>query len=656
MNDFVFLRPIAFVFLIPALLFCFNVNKGADAWFKTVDAHLWPFLSLKAVGKKRKIISFLSFFAALCAVVAMVGVSFRKKDTELYQAKTPAVIMADLSLSMRAGDVYPNRFSAMQFKIYDILRGLKGMPVGFGVFAAEPYALLPTTTDGGVIENILPLLSFDLIPEQGSRIDRALDEAVRMLEASGASGGDVFLLTDGGEDALLLQDEAVNKAKRFARNGGRIFISGIGTAKGGAVMLKNDVPVRDRQGNPVRHTLKEDFLKRLASAGNGAYASVAADGSDTAFLMSVYARPFKDADETDMKNNEDFADEGWLFLFPALFLFPFLFKKGACLTFLIFFLNSGTLFANEWFTNPPTRAAKALEAGDTAAAMAIAWQSDDFKTYYNVGTVLIGMKKYDEASEMLKRAVDKKPSSEDAQINLEIAERLREKPPSDGGEGDNENDPTGSGSSESQDNDLNQNINSSSQHNENKEENSQNTTSDADGGESPDNADGNNGDGEGSDAEGKDDSDGNDGRDGGENGNNHDNGSDEKSDKSGENPDDKSGNGGEGDGGDAEGKDDSGGNDNRDGGENGNAPDNGGGDAEDEGSGAEDEGKGGGSGETDNGDGRKRPQENNPPSSDNGKKGYPKIPNDPSLLLKQKILFQHLSGRYPPETVKGAEW
>ena len=617
MNDFVFLRPIAFVFLIPALLFCFNVNKGADAWFKTVDAHLWPFLSLKTVGKKRKIIFFLSFFAALCAVVAMVGVSFGKKDTELYQAKTPAVIMADLSLSMRAGDVYPNRFSAMQFKIYDILRGLRGMPVGFGVFAAEPYALLPTTTDGGVIENILPLLSFDLIPEQGSRIDRALDEAVRMLEASGASGGDVFLLTDGGEDALLLQDEAVNKAKRFARNGGRIFISGIGTAKGGAVMLKNDVPVRDRQGNPVRHTLKEDFLKRLASAGNGAYASVAADGSDTAFLMSVYARPFKDADETDMKNNEDFADEGWLFLFPTLFLFPFLFKKGACLTFLIFFLNSGTLFANEWFTNPPTRAAKALEAGDTAAAMAIAWQSDDFKTYYNVGTVLIGMKKYDEASEMLKRAVDKKPSSEDAQINLEIAERLREKPPSDGGEGDNENDPTGSGSSESQDNDLNQNINSLSQDNENKEENSQDPTSDADGGESPDNADGNSGDGDGGDAEGKDDRDGNDNRDGGENGNNHDNGSDEKNDKSG--------NGAEGD-------------------------------AEDEGSGAEDEGKGGGSGETDNGDGRKRPQENNPPSSDNGKKGYPKIPNDPSLLLKQKILFQHLSGRYPPEAVKGAEW
>lgn len=568
MDEIVFLRPWAFFFLIPAFLFCFRPFGTSGGWINAADAHLLPFLFAGAEKGRRRFLSYLSFFAIACAVAAMAGISVRREGSPLYAPKTPAVIMADLSLSMRAGDIFPNRFSVSQFKIYDLLDGLRGMPVGFGVFAAEPYALLPTTTDAGVTENILPLLNFDLIPVQGSRIDRALSEAVRMLKASGARGGDVFLLTDGGEEVLEQQDAALKTAEAFADNGGRVFILGIGTTQGAPLMRKPDEPIRDRLGNPVRHSLKEAFLKRLAVRGNGAYASVAADGSDTAFLLNSYARLFRDAEETDMKNDEEIADGGWMFLIPPLLLFPFLFGKGVFGILLPFLLLPSTAQAADWFLNAPALAEKALNGGDVPQALLIAREAEDFKTFYNVGTLLIKAGKYDEAVEMLRSAVALKPDSEDAQINLEIAERLRKKPPSDGGNGKNKDDPKGNGNNsgnegkgsgengktgssdneEDNKNNINENIKNNEQHTDNKKNDAQNNTEEQSG---------------------------------------------ETERQNGEKP--------------AE----------RPLGE-----------------------KGGGDESSDRGQGG----------------GTPGIPDDPSLLLKQKILFQHLSGRYPDDVVKGAEW
>lgn len=581
MNEIVFLRPWAFWFLIPSLLFCFRAFGTSEAWGRAVDSHLLPFLSRGRSGQKR-ILPILSFFASICAVLAMVGVGVQRTNGTLYAPKTPVMIMADLSLSMRAKDVFPNRFSALQFKSYDILNGLKGMPVGFGIFANEPYSLLPTTTDKSVIENILPLLNFDLVPAQGSRIDRALEEAVRMLKSTGAKGGDIFLLTDGGEEVLAQQDDALKTAASFAKSGGRLFVLGIGTTAGAPLMQKDDTPITDRLGNPVHHRLKEEFLKKLALKGNGAYASVSADGSDTAFLMRSYARLFQDADasEINVKNDPRTTDIGWMFLFPALLVFPFLAGRGALSVLLIFGFFSVPANASDLFLNAPARAEKALKSGDVSKALRIARDAEDFKTYYNTGTRLIRMENYDAAVEMLKAAVFENPNSEDAQINLEIAERLRNRePPPDGGQGKND-DSNGDGDSSG-----------------NNEGNSDNGT----GGSGGPSAGGGNGEG---DSE------------------NQENNLNQNNKNNKQHTDNKQ-------------------NDNQN-----SLQEN------------KVEASSGASGASDNGQGGNfENKPSNTPSEGQGQGGgAPKIPDDPSLLLKQKILFQHLSGRYPPESLQGAEW
>lgn len=478
------LRPWAFWFLIPAVLFCILRFREVKAWFGVIDAHLLSSLLMRFSVRLRGMFSFLAvFLVCFCAVFALAGVSFRSREAPLYTPKSPVVIVLDLSLSMRVNDVAPNRFSRAVFKTYDLLKALDGIPAGLVVFTNEPYQVVPATTDRGVIEAVLPLLNFSLMPSQGTRIDRALDEALTMIEASGAVSGDVFLMTDGGEEAIGLQDKSLDSAARLAENGSRLFVLGIGTTKGGALLKKENDPFLDRLGNPVHHRLKEAFLKKLAVAGNGAYASVSADGSDMAFLLNAYRRLFLDSEKADLTDRDKKADEGYWFLIPPLLAFPFLFLKGRFLAVLLvisvaFPARAASL--SDWFLNPAARAAADYARGDKEAAVKAALASDDFTLLYNTGTRLIYDRDYGQAVELLEKAVLKRPENEDAQINLEIAKRLSENPSSQSSQNGFGEGPQGDGGSEgnSDKNNLNQNNNNSSDQSENKEKNNQNKEED----------------------------------------------------------------------------------------------------------------------------------------------------------------------------------
>lgn len=581
MSEFVFLRPWAFIFLLPAFLFSLYGSHSHKTWFNVVDIHLLSSLTLKGTERLRSFLRFFILFLLSSSVVlAMVGVAWHKKEAPLYQIKSPAVIILDLSLSMRAKDVSPNRLSRAVFKTYDLLKVLKGTPVGLIVFSDEPYPLIPTTTDTGVIETVLPLLNFSLMPSQGSRLDRALEEGMNMINSSGAYKGDIFLITDGGEEALPFHGRALDMAKRMASKGGRLFVLGIGTRQGGALTNKDDSPILDRLQNPVRHELKDVFLKRLALTGNGAYASVGTDDADISFLNEAYQRLFQESEKSDMTDEEAVADEGYWFILLPVLCFPLLFSKGRILTVLI--LLSTNVQANsvtDLFETPSGKIFGYIENGAGQEALKKALEYDDFRVLYNAGTLFIQKEDYAAAVLALKRAVELKPHNEDALINLEIAERLMENPP-DGGQGENgsedetpPNEGEGGSGNDTQEGggELNQNNNNSSQSNEKKENSSEVPEKET--------IDSNQNKGKGKNQESNADD-----QIGGEN----------QSDQS-----DSSGSGTQALGTDS-----------------GQAAD----------------------------------------SQEEEADGLPRIQDDPTALLKRKIMFLYLNKRYPDDEIKGAEW
>lgn len=528
---FVVLRPWAVVFILPALLFAAFGLRGFKAWAGVVDPKLLRSLS---TGVKTpfgtKAGRFAAGLACLCVVAAMAGVSFVGTKRALYEPKSPAVVVLDMSLSMRAADVSPNRFSRAVFKVYDLLNELKGVPTGFVVFTDEPYQLVPATTEKGVVESLLPLLNFSLMPSQGSRLDRAIGAAIETITESGAAFGDIFLITDGGDEVFETRDKTEALVKSAAKKGFRLFVSGVGTAAGGAVLQKENEPVLDALGNPVRHRLDDAWLRRLAAIGNGAYAAASADGTDVAFLSAHYRYEVGNkAGPTD----DGQADTGYLFLILPTMMFPFLFKRGRLLAAALFLCVPAKADPVDWFLSPSMASSRQIGAGDVAAAVGTAERSKDFTALYNVGTRLIFSGDYAWAASVLEQAAALRPDDENAQINLEIARRLNKNPPRDsGGDGNGENDGgrdesddgaggggesngggQGGGSEKDGDGDLNQNANNSPQDNENKE----NTNGEPD--DFQDSSNDNSGDGqseEGSD--GGESGSPNGGADGGENG------------------------------------------------------------------------------------------------------------------------------------------
>lgn len=475
------LRPWAFVFLLPAVLFCFFYLRSVKTWLGIVDDHLLkPLLVRVYIRFKEAFKIIILSLACLSMVFALVGIGIKGAENELYRPKSPAVIVLDMSLSMKVRDIVPNRFSQAVFKVYDLLDELTGIPTALIVFSDEPYQLVPTTTEKEAIKALLPLLNFNLLPSQGSRLDRAIKEAERTIKEGEAEFGDIFVITDGADDVLELQDATLAYARSLAKKGFRLFVLGVGTEQGGILFEKEDVPVLDALGNPVYHRLKEGYLRQLAQAGNGKYHHVRTDGSDIDFLMKVQKSQIQFGQKSDLTDKQSVSDQGYWFLILPVLLFPFLFRQGRLLGImfvLLFPVQSRASTFTEMFLSPSFAAMRFLDRGDQAKAIKTALDSDNFTVLYNVGTRLIFLQNYPAAQDLLQKGVDQRPDDENAQINLEIAKRLNQNPsPQTSQSGSNEdnqnpdNSGEGKGNSEGENN-LNQNNNNNSQQSDNKEKN-----------------------------------------------------------------------------------------------------------------------------------------------------------------------------------------
>ena len=480
--EFSVLRPWAVVFVLPAILFCFFRLRAVKAWLGIIDAHLLKSLLVRVyVHFKQGLKIGLMGLVCLSVLCALAGVSITGRPGNLYFPKSPAVIVLDMSLSMKVRDIAPNRFSQAIFKTYDVLDALTGIPTALVVFTDEPYQLVPTTTEKEAVKALLPLLNFDLMPSRGSRLDRALQEALRTIRESGAAFGDIFLITDGADDVLELQDKTTNLIRSAAKEGNRLFVLGIGTPEGDTLFEKEDKPILDTLGNPVVHRLKEAWLRRLAENGKGVYVRAGTDGSDVAALMRAHKMRLEAGEKSSLTDERSVPDEGYWFLILPLLAFPFLFRRGRLLGILFFLtFHSEVLAADfvELFLSPSAAAMRFLNTGNQMKALKIAEDSDDFITLYNVGTKLIFLQNYPKAQELLERAVRLRPDDENAQINLEIARRLNQPPPAETPESNSNNkaqNPDNSGGQKGNaegKNDLNQDNNNTGQHTDNKENHS----------------------------------------------------------------------------------------------------------------------------------------------------------------------------------------
>jgi Ca-activated chloride channel family protein len=180
-------------------------------------------------------------------------------------------VLLDVSRSMTAEDVAPNRLERAKSDIRDLLPKLLGDRVGLIAFAGKPVVVVPLTTDQGFFLSAMEEVDIHSAPRGGSLIGDAIRKAMEAMPTHRDRDHVVLLISDGDDQDSYAEDAA----KQAAERGIKIFTMGLGDSQEGA-----RIPVRDEsghktylkyQGQEVWTKLNERVLSQVALAAGGAY-------------------------------------------------------------------------------------------------------------------------------------------------------------------------------------------------------------------------------------------------------------------------------------------------------------------------------------------------------------------------------------------------
>ena len=252
-------------------------------------------------------------------ILMVVGLMNPKIGTELETVKREGVDIVfaiDVSKSMLAEDIAPNRIEKSKRLVSAIINQLASDRVGIIAYAAQAFPQLPITTDYGAAKMFLQALNTDMMSSQGTALDSAIDLSGTFFGDEDQTNRVIFLISDGEDHS----EEATNAAKRAAELGIKIFTFGVGTDKGAPIPLKRNGIVesykKDTNGEVVITKLNQAVLKGIAEATGGSYE----DGNDTQQVLNFVSDQLKamDKKEFEAKKFVSYKDRFQAFLIASL--------------------------------------------------------------------------------------------------------------------------------------------------------------------------------------------------------------------------------------------------------------------------------------------------------------------------------------------------
>ncbi|NIP79130.1 MAG: VWA domain-containing protein, partial [Actinobacteria bacterium] len=185
------------------------------------------------------------------------------------------VVALDLSRSMLAEDVAPNRLERARLAILRLVRGLDGDRIGLVAFAADAFVQSPLTIDYGAAAMFLDAMHPDLMPVQGTDLGAALRVSLDALEAGDRDARVVVLVTDGEDH----EDAFAEELRRAVEAGVQVYLVGVGATDGAPIPVYGDDGTRqgffrDEAGNVVTTRLVEETFQRIVREAGADYVRV----------------------------------------------------------------------------------------------------------------------------------------------------------------------------------------------------------------------------------------------------------------------------------------------------------------------------------------------------------------------------------------------
>ena len=402
-----FLYPeVFYMMLIPLILLIVLVLTSKNTMEKYFSKDILEKLSVGGKTLDKNTRNGLLFFTLILFIVALGRPVVNQKEQDIKQKLIPIVVALDVSTSMMATDIYPNRISLAKEKLKQIIALSQNTTIGVLLFAKDSFVLSPVTEDFISLNYIVKNLETNLNFPNGSNIFATLDATNYMLEDFAVKN--LIILSDGGNSNDYKDEIAFAKNKNIA-----VYTIGIATKKGAVIPKKEGGYLTDKGGNIVTVTLNES-IKKLALETNGGYVDFSLDNSDVkAIIDRINTQSQKE--ELSVQKFKTYTELfyyplglGLFFLLLALTSVPTnLFKKNIAVFFLIGLycfpskvdadiFNFQTIEkANQFYKDK-----KYQEASNEYRKLPTTAQS-----FYNLGDALYKDKKYQEALDTYSKVV-----------------------------------------------------------------------------------------------------------------------------------------------------------------------------------------------------------------------------------------------------------
>jgi Ca-activated chloride channel family protein len=264
--------PFAALGIAVLVLFFVIAMKRRDRLVKRfADKNLVKEIAPSASFGKKVFKMALITAAAAFALVALARPQWGFEWEESKRVGLDILIAMDVSKSMLARDVKPNRLERSKFAVKDLVKKLNGDRIGLVAFAGTAFLQCPLTIDYNGFLLALDDLSTSTIPRGGTSISSAIAEAISTYKGADQKYKILVIITDGEE----LEDSAMKAAEEAARQGVKIYCVGVGTSEGELIPVTDERGDRaylaDKSGRVVKTALNEELLQKIALSTGGSY-------------------------------------------------------------------------------------------------------------------------------------------------------------------------------------------------------------------------------------------------------------------------------------------------------------------------------------------------------------------------------------------------
>jgi Ca-activated chloride channel family protein len=271
----------------------------------------------RATGRIHAQIALLLLGTALL-LVALARPRWGTSVQTVHTRSRNVLVALDVSRSMLARDVHPNRLERAKVDLLDLIRELHGDRAGLLVFRGKANLLCPLTTDSAFLRQVLDGVTIDSAPRGSTDLALAIRRSLEALEPALDAHNAILLISDGEE----LTGSAVDAAREAGKRGVPIFTVGLGDPAGASIP-EGDGVQKDASGAPVTTRLVESTLSAIARESGGAYVPLATAGTAHATLGSIYRQHLRRVAAREQQETQDHRriERYTLFLVPAILLF-----------------------------------------------------------------------------------------------------------------------------------------------------------------------------------------------------------------------------------------------------------------------------------------------------------------------------------------------